>query len=94
MKKEFNAIAVAYLVGLCSFIVQWYSDQSDPLKGFQVLSVFLCNTFSVYAFRVAINKKAAMLAIPSIILAGWGGFKFIFFVITMTIPVLIGGHTP
>jgi hypothetical protein len=51
-------------------------------------------TFSVYAFRVAINKKAAMLAIPSIILAGWGGFKFIFFVITMTIPVLIGGHTP
>ena len=93
MKKEFIAITSAYLVGICSFIVQCHSDHRDPLKGFQILSVLLCMAFFVYAFRISINKKAAMLAIPSIILAGWGGFKFIFFVITMTILVLIGGHT-
>lgn len=94
MKKEFIAITVAYLIGISSFVVQWNSDSSQPLKGLQVVAVSLCIVLLVYVISVTTNKKAKILTIPSIVLAGWGGFKFLFLVVVMILPFLIGGHAP
>ncbi|MCH2159756.1 MAG: hypothetical protein MK096_13395 [Oleiphilaceae bacterium] len=94
MRREFIAITLAYLVGIGSFIAQWQAEYTQPLKGLQVLAVSLCVALCVYSMNVAKNKKAAMVGLPSIVLAGWGGFKFIFFVVAITLPVLIGGHAP
>ena len=94
MKKGFIAITVAYIVGISSFVAQWQSDFIETLKGLRVFAVSLCIFLFFYAINVTANKKVTIIAIPSIILAGWGGFKIVFLVVVITLPVVIGGRAP
>ena len=94
MKKEFLAIAGAYLIGAASLIAQWQSAENEPLKGIQILAVALALAFCFYALNVAENKRIVLVGLPSIVMAGWGGIKIILVMAGIILPVFIGGHAP
>jgi|GEM_PF-4191188 len=94
MKKEYLAIATAYVIGSISFFIQYNGSQEESFKGIQVLSIICGIVLCSYAVSKSKRKCFLLVSFPALILSGWGFAKFALLFAAMFLSVVIGGHTP